>query len=136
MSGDDSQPAAPLLTDLFDRAAAAFPDAVAIDVPPSPNRPDRRVVTYRELSAAAEAVAARVDAFARADDLVAILLARDGERLYAAQLGVLKAGAAYVGVDPAFPDDRVRTLLDDARPLLLITDAAGKRRATAVGFDP
>jgi acyl-CoA synthetase (AMP-forming)/AMP-acid ligase II len=48
-----------LLHGFFAHAARLHPERVAIDVPPSPDRPERRVVTYAELDA-------RVDAFAAA----------------------------------------------------------------------
>src|SRR5690606_35208943 len=41
-----------------------------------------------------------------------------------AQLAVLKAGAAYVPLDPAYPADRLAYMAEDARLSLLITDAS------------
>ena len=38
-----------------------------------------------------------------------------------ALLGVLKAGAAYVPLDPAYPSDRIQYVLDDARVAILLT---------------
>ena len=46
--------------------------------------------------------------------VVAILLPRDSSQLYAAQLAVLKAGAAYTCLDPSFPDERIVDVLEDA----------------------
>jgi non-ribosomal peptide synthetase-like protein len=42
-------------------------------------------------------------------------------RLYATILGVLKAGGAYVPIDPKFPIDRIRSIVEDARILIVIT---------------
>jgi amino acid adenylation domain-containing protein len=43
-------------------------------------------------------------------------------RLFAAMLGILKAGAGYVPIDPHCPIDRIRQIADDARLVLLLTD--------------
>ena len=56
------------------------------------------------------------------------MLPRDSDLLYTAQLAVLKAGAAYTCIDHAFPEDRVRSLLDDSDAAALLTDAAGRQR--------
>src|SRR5262249_32801358 len=41
-------------------------------------------------------------------------------------LAILKAGGAYVPLDPRYPRERLRYLLSDSQPVLLLTDAAGK----------
>lgn len=49
-------------------------------------------------------------------------------RLIVAILAVLKAGAAYCPLDPSYPPERLRHILSDARPPLLITtDSIGRR---------
>src|SRR5262249_39420725 len=58
----------------------------------------------------------------------AIFLPRDTPALYAAQLGALKAGAAYTCLDPRFPDDHLRAVLHDADAVALLTDPAGLDR--------
>ncbi len=68
--------------------------------------------------------------------MVALLLPRTAADAYAAQLGTLQSGAAYAPIDPAFPDDRVSSILTDAQPAALITDGQGAARATRAGFDP
>ena len=100
-----------------------------MEVPPGRDRSDRRSITYRELDHLAEAFAACLSDLVRDESLVAILLPRDSERLYAAQLGVLKAGAAFVCLDPAFPGPQIADILEDAAPVALLTDAAGAERA-------
>ncbi|MDL9946106.1 amino acid adenylation domain-containing protein [Gordonia sp. ABSL11-1] len=54
-----------------------------------------------------------------AEDVVAVALPR-GVDLIAALLSVLRSGAAFLPLDPGFPDDRLRVTLDDARPVATI----------------
>ena len=55
-------------------------------------------------------------------DLVAVCLPRNG-KLLATLLGIWKAGAAYVPLDPAYPSAYLRQILDDARPSLVVHGA-------------
>lgn len=90
--------------------------------------PDRTAVrfreqslTYRELDERADAVAAALQArHVGPDRLVAVCLDRSLD-LIVGLLGVLKAGGAYVPLDPAYPRDRLRMMLEDARPTVLLT---------------
>jgi amino acid adenylation domain-containing protein len=59
--------------------------------------------------------------------VVALVLPRSVE-LIRAELAVLKAAAAYLPVDPTYPRDRIAQMLDDAAPVLVLTNAAGLRR--------
>jgi non-ribosomal peptide synthetase-like protein len=113
---------------LFEAAAREWPDAVAIDVPPGRSRPERRRVSYAELDRRASAIAAHVRTRVTDACVVAIMLPRDSDLLYAAQLAVLKAGAAFTCIDPAFPDDRINWLLADSDAAALLTDASGQKR--------
>ncbi|MFJ8584812.1 amino acid adenylation domain-containing protein [Streptomyces sp. NPDC093595] len=56
-------------------------------------------------------------------DLVGVALDRSID-LVVALLAVLKTGAAYVPVDPRFPADRIRRMIDDADPKFIVTPAA------------
>ncbi|WP_328314311.1 amino acid adenylation domain-containing protein [Streptomyces sp. NBC_00442] len=56
-------------------------------------------------------------------DLVGVALDRSID-LVVALLAVLRTGAAYVPVDPRFPAERIRQMLDDADPRLIVTPAA------------
>lgn len=123
-----------LLHPYFDAAVRRWPEAVAVEVPPGPGRPERSQTTYRELDGQALAIAARLQPLVQGEALVAVLLPRDSARLYAAQLGVLKAGAAYVCLDPAFPDAQIAAVLEDAAPVGLLSDAAGLARARREGW--
>ncbi len=123
-----------VLHDIFADVVQRHPERIAIDVPPSAHRPIRRTVSYAELdrqsTALAHSLAASIDG---PDRIVVVLLPRDSEQLYAAQLGALKAGAAFTCIDPVFPDGQVRAILDDADPVAIVTDAPGRKRLAQLG---
>ncbi|WP_156665248.1 non-ribosomal peptide synthetase, partial [Rhodococcus phenolicus] len=102
------------LMDLFDRAAAATPDAVAVTAVDGQ-------LTYRQLSShvhrLARAFAARG---AAPGTLVAVALPRT-THLVAVLLAVLDTGAAYLPVDVAYPPERLAFMFDDARPVCVVT---------------
>ncbi|MDH0301929.1 MULTISPECIES: non-ribosomal peptide synthetase [unclassified Pseudomonas] len=80
-----------------------------------------QALSYAELNRRANALAHHLIALGvRPDDRVAVL-ARRGLDTLAGLLAVLKAGAGYVPVDPAHPDERVRYLLDDSAPVVVLT---------------
>ncbi|UVL75985.1 amino acid adenylation domain-containing protein [Pseudomonas putida] len=85
-------------------------------------------LTYAELNRQANALAHHLLALGvRPDDRVAVL-ARRGLETLVGLLAVLKAGAGYVPVDPAHPDERVRYLLDDSGPVVVLTQQALRDR--------
>src|SRR5262249_52617567 len=123
----------PLLHEFFERAVQRWPERTAIDVPPASQRPERRLVTYAELNHRSDALAHHLRAFVREEEcVVAILLPRDSEHLYLSQLAVLKAGAAYTCIDPAFPDEQVSSILEDAQAVAVLTNASGLQRVSRV----
>ncbi|NLU73385.1 amino acid adenylation domain-containing protein [Streptomyces sp. HNM0575] len=73
---------------------------------------------------------------ARPGTLVGVSLPR-GPHLLVTLLAVARTGAAYLPVDPGFPAERIRQLLDDAAPTLLVTeeDSAPGEEYGAPGFD-
>jgi len=125
-----------LLHEFFERAATRWPDHVAVDVPPGLGRPERRTVTYAQLNQQANALATVLRQRTSGECVIAIQLPRTSEHLYVAQLAVLKAGAAYACIDPAFPDAQAEEILRDSNAIALLTDRAGAERAEACGLDP
>ncbi|WP_107436703.1 non-ribosomal peptide synthetase [Streptomyces sampsonii] len=109
--GAEAEPAT--LTGLFAAVAAARPDAVAVVA-----GGDR--LTYARLDARAEELARHLAARGVGPgDRVAVSLPRSAG-LVVALLAVLKAGAAYVPLDPAHPAERLRATLADAAPALAL----------------
>jgi len=121
-----------LLHEFFTRMARKWPANVAIDAPPGASRSRRRIITYAELDRQTDALASYLREFVTDECVVAIMLPRNSEHIYLAQLAVLKAGAAYVCLDPTFPDVQISTILGDATPVALLTDAVGLGRARRI----
>ena len=104
--------------EMFAEQAARTPDAVALRCA------DGRTVSYADLDARANRLAHHLrDLGAGPEHRVGLLLRR-GPDLITALLGVHKAGAAYLPVDPNHPADRIRTLLEQARVSLAVTESA------------
>lgn len=100
-----------------ERFAGTHPDRVAVV------HGDRRL-TYEQLRRAALAVAGRLaDAGVREGDRIAILLAR-GESPVVAVLAAFAVGAVYVPLDAAYPDDRLRFMVDDCGARAVVTEPA------------
>ena len=80
------------------------------------------VLTYAELAVRVDALAAELRAKgAGPEELIAIRMT-SGIDAIVAMLAVLASGAAYLPIDPAYPEERTRFILDDAKPLMIIRD--------------
>ncbi|UZG49710.1 non-ribosomal peptide synthetase/type I polyketide synthase [Caldimonas thermodepolymerans] len=112
----------------YDPAAATIPQLLAGPVQRHPAavalRRGPRSLTYAELEALSNrlAHALRARGISRGQ-LVGLCLERSPEMLVA-QLAILKAGAAYVPLDPAFPAERLAYMAQDAQLALLLTQSS------------
>ncbi|MFE6667640.1 non-ribosomal peptide synthase/polyketide synthase [Streptomyces sp. NPDC057697] len=107
----------PTLVESFQAHAARAPQALAVVA-------DGEHLTYAELDARANRIAHwLIGRGVGPERTVAVVFERSAE-LTAAVLGVLKAGAAYLPIDPDYPGDRVAHMLTDARPALILTTTA------------
>lgn len=80
-------------------------------------------ITYMELNTRANRIAEVLrDRGVQRDSLVAILVSRSLEML-AAILGVLKSGAAYLPLDPEYPEERLRFILEDSNAHILLANS-------------
>ncbi len=104
----------PTVVDLFRAQAARTPAAIALDGPDGP-------VTYAELDRRSdELAAALVRRGVRRGDLVGLVVDRTPAGV-GALWAVLKAGAAYVPLDPAHPGARVRDVLQGCAARITLT---------------
>jgi amino acid adenylation domain-containing protein len=113
---DARYPAEATIIDLFETQAEATPEAEAVICE------DHRL-NYRQLNARAEALANALRGRVAPGGFIGVVLGRS-EWIIVAMLAVLKAGAAYVPVDPTYPVDRIRFILDDCASALVITEEA------------
>jgi len=108
---------APLLTDLLESWARRRPSAAALDDGTARLSYGRLARRVQDLAGALAAHALQPEA------LVAVALGRSLD-LVVAFLATLRAGAAWLPLDPAYPRDRLAFMLADARPALLLTERA------------
>jgi len=113
---------------LFEALAAAQPDAVALVA-------DTVELTYGQLNGRANTLAGRLMALGVGPDRRVAICVERGVEMIVGVLGVLKAGAAYVPLDPTYPPERLAYMLADSAPLALLTQAALAPQCAAVAPD-
>jgi amino acid adenylation domain-containing protein len=112
------------LHERFEEVAARQPERTAVTCGDA-------ALTYAELRDRANSLAARLAALGVApESLVAVCLERSVE-MVVSLLAVLKAGAAYLPLDPVYPAERLAFMLDDAAPAALIARRESRDRLGA-----
>lgn len=103
------------IVQLFDEQAESKPDALAVEFGDSS-------YTYSQLKERAEQFASRIlEEQVNVDDCVVVLGERSKEAI-AAIIGILKAGCAYVPIDVSYPEERIRYIIKDCKPKLILCD--------------
>ncbi|WP_157697822.1 non-ribosomal peptide synthetase, partial [Caballeronia calidae] len=116
---DAAYPADVCIHQLFEQQARRVPDAIALVF-------EDESLTYAQLNARANRLAHRLIALGVGpEDRVALCVER-GIGMVVALLAILKAGAAYVPLDPAYSGERLTHILTDSTPRLLLADTAGR----------
>jgi amino acid adenylation domain-containing protein/non-ribosomal peptide synthase protein (TIGR01720 family) len=109
--------------ELFEAQAEHSPDAVALVF-------EDQCLTYGSLNGRANQVAHHLRTLGVGPEVpVGICIERSPEMIVAL-LGTLKAGAAYVGLEPTLPQERLAFMLEDAQVPVLITTTSDERRPT------
>ncbi|AVM22674.1 non-ribosomal peptide synthetase [Bacillus pumilus] len=99
----------------FSRQAKETPDAIAV-------MDDQRRLTYRELEDMSNALGRELKIRGvEKEEAVALILDRS-VYVVVSMLGVMKAGGAFVPIDPAFPAERIRYTLEDSRAQVIVTN--------------
>ena len=105
------------LATLFEAQAAQTPDRPALTC-------EGATLTYAQLDARANRLSRLlIEAGVGPEQYVGVYLPRSLDAV-AAMLAAAKAGAAYLPIDPQYPAERVRFMLDDAAPSVVVTDTA------------
>ncbi len=105
------------LHQLLTKTACENPDKVAIQF-------RDKSLTYMELDARSNQLARRLQRMGVGPESLVGLCVERSLEMIVALLGILKAGGAYVPLDPAYPADRIKYVLEDARVPILITQEA------------
>jgi amino acid adenylation domain-containing protein len=109
-----------LIWSAFLRSCETFPDRPAIEVAGSK-------LSYSELGERARRLAATIQADARPGEVpLTAVFAHRSQTAYAAVLGALMVGHGYVPLNPTFPIDRTRLMLERSMSQSLIVDARSK----------
>lgn len=125
-SEPQAAPSRGVLHHLFEAQARRTPQRIAVHAAD-------RSLSYAELERESAALAVRLRAAGVApEQRVGVCLRRDSG-LLVGLLGVLRAGGCYVPLDPAYPEERVAYMLDDADCLLVLVDTSTRERVAALG---
>lgn len=115
--------------DAFEAQVCRVPAATAVVV-------GRQRFSYAQVDQRASRIAAALRSRgAGPDALVGVCLER-GEWLVPGLLGVLRSGAAYLPLDPAYPAERIRLVIEDAAPGQVLTDPAAADLVASAGAEP
>ncbi len=103
-----------VLHEILERQVDTHPEAVAVVF-------GREQVTYAELEDRANRLTYHLlRRGVSRGSVVGMVLPRSTD-VYAAILGILKAGAAYTPIDPEYPDDRIAFILEDSGAVAVVT---------------
>ena len=116
------------LHQLFERQVERTPDATALVY-------EAHSLSYAELNARANRLAHFLrDLGVVAESRIGLCFERSLD-MVVALLAVLKAGAAYVPLDPSYPAERLRYMLSDSAPAVVLTHDAAKDRLSRAAHD-
>jgi amino acid adenylation domain-containing protein len=121
---DRDGPAEPLI-ELFERHAAERPGDPAVSGPVQ--------LSYGDLNAQANRLARHLVSLGVGPEQVVAVLLPHSARIIAALLAILKTGAAYVPIDPGYPPGRTAFMLDDADPVVVLTESDVAQRLDITG---
>jgi non-ribosomal peptide synthetase-like protein len=112
------------LTEVFSRSAEKFPHLTALQIPHTGES-----LTFAELDARAERVAAALSPILTGpDQVVAVAMLQDNWQIVASHLGILKAGGTVMFLDTTLPDALITHMLNDAKPVVILTRGQDKFR--------
>jgi amino acid adenylation domain-containing protein/non-ribosomal peptide synthase protein (TIGR01720 family) len=103
------------LHELFEAQAEQTPDATAVVC-------GEQSLTYRELNQEANRLARLLQRAGVKPDVLVGLCAERSVELVIGILGILKAGGAYLPLDPSYPQERLRFMIDDSRISILLAE--------------
>jgi len=114
------------LAELFEAQAAERPEACAVVC-------GEERLSYGELNGRANRIARWLRSEGVGPESVVALAVGRSVSMVVGLLGIVKSGAAYLPLDPEYPEDRLRFMLEDAQPSLVLTTGEVAKRLPAAG---
>lgn len=111
--------------DLFEQQVALTPDAPAISF-------NGQTTTYEELNIMANRIAVCLQQHGIGDNCPVPVCIERSVEMVAAIIGILKAGSAYVPVDPFYPAERMAFMLEDVNPAIILTSTGSKNKLSGI----
>ena len=109
------------LHEIFEAWAAETPEVAAVLYSSAEEGAPQQRLTYAELDAKANQLARRLHELGVGPEAVVGVCLERSPEMVVSVLGVLKAGAAYMALDPAYPGERLGFMLGDAKAPVLLT---------------
>ena len=103
--------------ELFEVQANKTPDSIALVF-------EAQQITYRDLNHRADLLAQNLRELGVGPDVLVGICVERSIEMMVGLLGILKAGGAYVPLDPSYPKERLAFMLEDSKPLVLITQSS------------
>jgi amino acid adenylation domain len=101
--------------ELFERQAKISPDAIAAES-------GNEKLTYRELDEISNKLANYLISLGAAPETIIAIYMERSVRMLVGLLGILKSGAAYLPLDPIYPKERIKLMLEDADVKLILSE--------------
>jgi len=117
--------------------ARTHPNAVAVEIPRHGDA-SKEILTYAQLDTLSADLASRVQGMlgGKSDDrIVAILTMPNSMHTFVAFVAIWKAHAATLYVPPKYPSERIRCVLDDAKPALALISGPASHELNVPTFD-
>lgn len=115
-------PAGKTLADLFEEQVARSPDQVALSI-------GEESLTYKELNERSNQLARFfIRKGVQNEDVIALIIDRS-VAMFVSILAVWKAGAAYLPIDPQYPEERIAYIIKDSQSVFTVTDAGSSQPA-------
>ena len=125
---DHSYPAGACIHDLIRGQASSTPDAVAVV-------DESQALSYEEIDKRSNQLAKVLRARNVGPDVLVGICVERSANMIVGLLGILKAGGAYVPIDPTFPKDRQKFMLEDAAIGVVVTEKSHYEGLPAEGVD-
>jgi len=116
------------IVNLFQEQAKQYPERVAVVY-------DGKSLTYKELDERSNQIADYLIKSGIVEGEIAGICMKNSFLLISGILGVLKSGAAYTPIDPAYPAERINYIVKDSKLKFLIVDPDFKNQETALNID-